>query len=290
MGAMLDLFRLRVYPYFRSAAPDGEWARYQESVRADPELAEEARRAYKGTFTGDYVARLEKEVAHCGACLPLTFVDVGGKLKYNDRICRTASHAILLAANPDDLEEWRAMFASIEVEILAEIRSDYHGRCDTVPVPDAEGVLRGTVHRLERGEDVSSRPTILKLAEEIGVLCKQERGGDMGTTYSIVSSTRRLGNQESTHLDVTFGEEATNDRIVRDASNGLEELKLAGGKLALIYGPASLPVMVVLAHGLCHLYGAVGVFDPKMASYVISSSHDPDYPLGMLIPHEKILE
>lgn len=91
-------------------------------------------------------------------------------------------------------------------------------------------------------------------------------------------------------LTIGFGEQAKNDRLVRDAAARLEEMveagELEGGALLKINGPASLPVAFVLAHRLSHLYGAIAVFDPKLAppkKYVVCITHNPDYKLGDLI-------
>lgn len=88
-------------------------------------------------------------------------------------------------------------------------------------------------------------------------------------------------------LRVAFGESAQNDQIVKDAAARLEEMagsgELAGGPLLKINGPISIPVAFVLAHKLAHIYGAVGFYDPKLAKYVISITHNPNYKLGDLI-------
>lgn len=109
-------------------------------------------------------------------------------------------------------------------------------------------------------------------------------------SYKIEVVKATVSGVETTILKVGFGSPAQNDSIVRDAHGRLEELALPGGKLVLINGPASLPVAVVLAHGLLHKYGAVGVFDPKMAAYVIASSHDPVFVLGGLIAAADVTE
>lgn len=86
---------------------------------------------------------------------------------------------------------------------------------------------------------------------------------------------------------VAFGDPAQNDKIVRDAQAALDEIVKSenpGGELALVNGPASLPVAVTLAHGLGHLYGALGVFDPKMGAYVVSVAHGGTYAVGDTIP------
>lgn len=71
-------------------------------------------------------------------------------------------------------------------------------------------------------------------------------------------------------------------KIQTDAA--IRDLKLPGGKLIKINGPASLPVACVLAHRLCHLFGVVAVFDPKISGYVVSISHDPAFKVGDVIP------
>ena len=88
-------------------------------------------------------------------------------------------------------------------------------------------------------------------------------------------------------LNIGFADPAQNDQIVRDAAARLDEMaesgELKGGQLLKINGPASLPVACVLAHRVAHLFGAVGVFDPKLGKYVISITHNPTYKLGDLI-------
>jgi len=88
-------------------------------------------------------------------------------------------------------------------------------------------------------------------------------------------------------MKVGFGDPAQNDQIVRDAVARLNEMtesgELSGGPLIKINGPASLPVAVVIAHAVSHLYEAVAVFDPKIAKYVVSVSHGGTYRPGDLI-------
>lgn len=88
-------------------------------------------------------------------------------------------------------------------------------------------------------------------------------------------------------LKVGFGDPAQNDQIVKDAEERLSKMiksgEIAGGEIAKINGPASLPVAMVICHKLGHLFGAIACFDPKLSKYVVAVSHTPKYPLGDLI-------
>lgn len=84
-------------------------------------------------------------------------------------------------------------------------------------------------------------------------------------------------------LKVGFADPGSNCQIVKDASEALASLGEVGGKLALVNGPASLPVAMVLCHRLAHKFGAVACYDPKLSGYVVAVTHDPDFPLGDLI-------
>ena len=84
-------------------------------------------------------------------------------------------------------------------------------------------------------------------------------------------------------LKVSFGEPADNTVIVRDAVNALAECQLSGGKTVYVNGPASLPVAMVIAHGVCHLFTEVACFDPKLQGFVVAISHG-GRPVGTLIP------
>lgn len=88
-------------------------------------------------------------------------------------------------------------------------------------------------------------------------------------------------------LKIGFGSPAQNDQIVKDVEARLDEMaaasELVGGDVLRVNGPASLPVAMVIAHKVCHLYGAVACFDPKLAKYVVAISHNPSYNVGDLI-------
>jgi len=88
-------------------------------------------------------------------------------------------------------------------------------------------------------------------------------------------------------LRVGFGDPAQNDAICRDAAARLDEMfaagELKGGDVIRVNGPASLPVAMVLAHKLAHLYQAVACFDPKLSKYVVSIAHGDKFAVGDLI-------
>ena len=85
-------------------------------------------------------------------------------------------------------------------------------------------------------------------------------------------------------LKVGFGDPGTNPEILAELQETLPGLGLSGGKLLKIDGPASLPVACFLAHGVGHLYGAVAVKDPKLGAFVVAISHDPNHPVGSVLP------
>ena len=98
----------------------------------------------------------------------------------------------------------------------------------------------------------------------------------------IITTTE--ADADTTLFKVGFGDPAQNTEIVKAAAAALAGLGEIGGRLALVNGPASLPVAMVIAHHLAHRFGAVACYDPKLGSYVVAVSHDPERPIGTLIP------
>jgi len=161
------------YPYVITACPDGEGSWFQETVSSDPVLAAACKAAYKAKFTPEFVRRITDSVTTCA--LPLVLVDIGGIPSAENReICASATHAVLLAGDMGRLPDWRAFCEELGISVVAEINSDYHGTTDTVPSLGEDGVWRGSVHHLERGEPVSERPTVRALAEILVQMASQE--------------------------------------------------------------------------------------------------------------------
>ena len=102
----------------------------------------------------------------------------------------------------------------------------------------------------------------------------------MESSYRIecVSSTATR-----TDLKVGFAREANNATLVSDAKTQLDLLGLKGGALVTIDGPCSLPVAYAIAHAVCHKFGAVSVWDPKLGKFVVAISHRPDLAIGTLM-------
>ncbi|PYT02784.1 MAG: hypothetical protein DMF60_20330 [Acidobacteria bacterium] len=154
------------YPYVITACPDGEGAWYQEAARNNPELAAQLKREYKSKFTWAFANRIADSVRDCQ--LPLTLIDLGGVIDDKNRhIAEHATHAVLIAAHDEDLAAWREFSVSLDLGLVAELRSDYDATEDRIEGVGADGVLRGSVHHLERGEDASNRPLVLALAAHL---------------------------------------------------------------------------------------------------------------------------
>ncbi len=164
------------YPYMLTACPDGEGAWFQEAMNADPEEATKYKAAYKSKFTPEFVERISQSVKNLS--LPLNFIDIGGITSAeNEKICKDANAAILIcgegAVLSDKPAEWKEFFTKLNIPIMAEVYSDYTGKDDFVEGVDKEsGVFRGSVHHLERGEQLSGRETVQALAKFITELSK----------------------------------------------------------------------------------------------------------------------
>ncbi|MBU0545688.1 hypothetical protein KKA13_00325 [Patescibacteria group bacterium] len=165
------------YPYVITACPDGEGSWFQETVNQDPDLAQTCKAAYKAKFTPEFVRRISDSVRNC--TLPLTLVDIGGIPSAENReICAGATHALLLAGDDaksgaswtERLSVWRDFCREVGLTVVAEVHSAYHGTEDEVLGASPDGIFRGSVHHLERGEPISDRPMVRALAEFLAEL------------------------------------------------------------------------------------------------------------------------
>lgn len=166
------------YPYVITGCPDGEGSWFQATVNLSPESAAQAKAEYKSKFTPAFVQRVATSVASCTE--KLTLVDIGGfPSGENEAICAAATHAILLAGDSDQeiwsqrLGVWHEFCAKLGLSVVAELHSDYHGTEDQVNGVE-DGVFRGTVHHLERGEKIEDRPAVQALAKYLVELAISE--------------------------------------------------------------------------------------------------------------------
>ncbi|MBD2359448.1 hypothetical protein H6G41_33575 [Tolypothrix sp. FACHB-123] len=161
------------YPYVLTACPDGEGAWYTEAVRNNPVLAKELKAAYKSKFTEKFAQEKAKNVQNIN--IPLTIIDVGGKISpENKLIMQHATHAVILSRDQTKVPEWKDFCINLNLQIIAIIHSDFQGKCDHI---DSESpMLIGSIHRLQRGEDLSERPMIQTLASLLVKLCKGSYG------------------------------------------------------------------------------------------------------------------
>lgn len=151
------------YPYVITACPDGEGSWFQETVNQNPALAAACKAAYKAKFTPEFMARIADSVRNCA--LPLSLIDIGGIPSVeNERICSAATHIVILAGDMARVAEWRQFAARVGLTVVAEIHSDYYGMEDVVAGAGPDGILRGSVHHLERGEPIADRPMVKALS------------------------------------------------------------------------------------------------------------------------------
>ena len=134
------LRRRQVSHYVLRACPDGEgdW-----SMESPPDTVRLLRD--KGLFTDQWVDRICRDLQQ--RHLPLQ-VDVGGRPTANpQRILGCCTHALLLAADPAALPEWRDMMEQQGVAVVAELISTLDG---TEAVEGQGAVLRGRIAGLHR--------------------------------------------------------------------------------------------------------------------------------------------
>ncbi|SRR5579883_1664849 len=147
--------------YVISGCPDGDGSWYCETARRDPKLAQQLKKEYKAKFTPEFAQLKAHEVKVINT--PLLVFDVGGRISDENRlIMAEATHAVILANTEQDILAWREFCKSLNLQVIATIYSDYKGTADHIE--SESPILQGSVHYLERGEDVSQRPMIQALA------------------------------------------------------------------------------------------------------------------------------
>lgn len=170
--ALLPLYRAgqAPYPYVLTACPDGEGAWYSEAAQRDPALAHQLKQVYKTKFTWEFAQEKTKQVANLN--LPLTILDVGGKIDDKNRlIMAPATHAVILTGDMQRVDEWKLLCSELNLDIIAVIYSGYYGTTDCID--SRTPILTGSVHYLERGEPNHDRPIVRALAALLAKLSHQ---------------------------------------------------------------------------------------------------------------------
>lgn len=155
--------------YCISGCPDGDGSWFSETARRDPDLAAQYKAQYKARFTPEFAQLKAQEVR--GVNTPIFVFDVGGRISDENRlIMAEATHAVILVKDEAEIEPWQRLCAELNLQVMAIVFSDFFGNNDVVA--SKEPILRGTVHRLVRGEDVSQRPMVQALAQALVGLCR----------------------------------------------------------------------------------------------------------------------
>jgi CRISPR-associated protein Csx3 len=150
-----------------SGCPDGEGSWFSETARRDPKLARKLKDEYKTQFTPEFATAKARDISVISNSL-LVF-DVGGKISPENRtIMSAATHAVILAKSEAEVGEWEAFCRELNLTVVAILYSDFEGTADCL---DCESpILKGSVHHLDRTEDVSSRLMVQKLARVLADL------------------------------------------------------------------------------------------------------------------------
>lgn len=157
--------------YVISGCPDGDGSWYSETARRDPDLAAELKARYKAGFSPEFAKLKAQEVR--GVNTPIFVFDIGGRISDANRlIMKEATHAVILVKDESEIEPWVKFCDELSLEVIAIVFSDYFGNNDLVE--SESPILRGRVHRLQRGEDISSRKTVQAVARLLVEMSKKE--------------------------------------------------------------------------------------------------------------------
>jgi len=118
----------------------------------------------KGKFDENFMTNILSAIRNAEQRLIL--VDVGGRrTSENERIFKECDGYIILSSKKEELVEWRNFGDRLGLKCIAELDSLLVGE-SIVYADKGDGILRGVVTGLERGEYVSS-PVIDKLVERL---------------------------------------------------------------------------------------------------------------------------
>jgi CRISPR-associated protein Csx3 len=156
--------------YVVSGCPDGDGSWFSDTAKRDADLAKKLKAEYKAGFSEEFAHFKAREFRNVKE--PIFIFDVGGKISpENCIIMAEATHAVILVKEDSEISIWEKFCKSLNLEVIAILFSDYHGKEDFIEseVP----ILRGRVHCLQRGVDACERETVKVLAK---VLVNKLRG------------------------------------------------------------------------------------------------------------------
>ncbi len=177
--ALRDL-QSQIYPFVVTAQPDGDGCFTFETYKYDPTYAAELKQTLKSQshgFNPEFVHLVAGWVRN--SSLPLTLVDVGGKISHENRIVMgEATHAIILSRNSEQIDEWREFCGSLrprKLEVVAELISNLEGESDRFEIFNS--LLKGVICGIDRGVDLSEREVVREIALRLVALVRDmERG------------------------------------------------------------------------------------------------------------------
>ncbi|WP_414621590.1 CRISPR-associated protein Csx3 [Calothrix sp. CCY 0018] len=170
------------YPYVITACPDGEGSWHQEACENNESLASDCKRKNKGDVTPEFAKEAAQWVKSANQLINI--IDVGGKITdENKLIMQPATHAVILSGDTSKFVEWEEFCQTLGLKIIAKIHSQLNATEDEVLFRDAwqdntsellesKPLLKGSVHGLKRGENLSTRPMVKSLADVLIHLTK----------------------------------------------------------------------------------------------------------------------
>ena len=161
------LRELEVDHYVIRACPDGEGDFTHEMPPITMRMLKDRN---KRTFTKSFVERVRAMLHQ--RHLPL-LVDVGGRptSEQQERLFTQCTHAILLAADEEGLQQWRTIAAECGLTVIAELHSSL---TDPHELYAEEPILRGRIHGLERQALVGG-PVVDRLVQLLQSLLSQSK-------------------------------------------------------------------------------------------------------------------
>jgi len=170
------------YPYVITACPDGEGSWYQQTYEHNQGLATDYKPRLKSELTPEFANQASQWVRNANQ--QINIIDVGGIISpENETIMKGATHAVILSGDVDKFAEWEKFCQRLGLRIVAKINSQLDADADEIifannwkektnELIEKYPLLRGSVHRLKRGEDLSQRPMVRSLAEVLIHLTK----------------------------------------------------------------------------------------------------------------------